>query len=264
MINTKELEKRWFRYKTKGLLLIVSIMTIVLILTYGGYYILYKLNFNIADMTIESQEKQIINEVIKEKKEDNKSLLKKSDTLLLAPIIPIVDLEKEKQKDEKVQKYAKRQKSEARKKRTLKKKRVAQKKLIKAKTSGFLTAQELAVVNGHNIKTKRETKKIDLHGSQTNYMQIMKKKFEQNKNPREALLISKAYYRAGDYSQAERWALVANNLDKNLDESWLLFAKAKDKLGKKSEALKILVAYYRTSKSPKAKILIDKIKSKSI
>jgi tetratricopeptide (TPR) repeat protein len=92
----------------------------------------------------------------------------------------------------------------------------------------------------------------------------MKNKFEQNKNPREALLIAKAYYSAGNYKNAEEWALKANNLDKKLDESWLIFAKSQEKLGKRKEALKILVAYYRTSKSIKVKALIDKFKTKSI
>jgi len=48
MINTKELEKRWYKYKTKGMLLVASILTLLSLLIYGGYYILYKLDINIG------------------------------------------------------------------------------------------------------------------------------------------------------------------------------------------------------------------------
>jgi hypothetical protein len=58
--------------------------------------------------------------------------------------------------------------------------------------------------------------------------------------------------------------LSANKLDKNLDESWLLFAKSKAKLGKKQEAINILASYYKKSESAKAKVLIGQIKTGKI
>ncbi|NEW61176.1 hypothetical protein GSY74_07765 [Sulfurovum sp. bin170] len=252
MINTKELEKRWYRYKAKSLILVFSILVVLLILIYGGYYILYKLDLNIS---FGEQSKQTAVMDAKVDKESNETVTeekRESDEVMLAPTIPIVDLESEKINDKKERR------------RVAEKKRVKSKeKLVKVKASTYLTAQELAVVNGSSLNS-RETKKINLHGTSNNYMNIMKKKFEQNKNPREALLIAKAYYKAGNYENSEKWALKANNLDKKLDESWLIFASSQEKLGKQQEALKILIAYYRTSKSPKAKALIDKIKAKSI
>jgi len=61
--------------------------------------------------------------------------------------------------------------------------------------------------------------------------------------------------------EAEQWALSANKLNNSLEESWLLFAKSKAKLGKKKEALKILVSYYKKSNSIKAKRLIGQIQT---
>jgi tetratricopeptide (TPR) repeat protein len=266
MINTKELEKRWYRYKAKGLILASSILVISLILIYGGYYILYKLDLNISFSDKENKPRAImetnstveINSTVVESKETSVIEEKKSNDVLLAPTIPIVDLGAEKLKDSKNKKRVARERINKAKQKARSKKR-----LIKAKAETYLTPKELTVVNGGSIK-KRETKKINLNGSSSNYMSIMKKKFETNKNSREALLIAKAYYKAGNYKNSEKWALKANNLDKKLDESWLLFAKSQEKLGKRKEALKVLVAYYRTSKSPKAKALIEKIKAKSI
>jgi tetratricopeptide (TPR) repeat protein len=100
--------------------------------------------------------------------------------------------------------------------------------------------------------------------SSQNYMQIMKEKFAKNKNPRDAILIAKAYFRAGNYEKSKEWALRANSLDKNLEESWIVFAKSKQMLGQRDEALNILITYYKKSRSKRVKELIEKIKTESI
>ncbi len=279
MINTKELEKRWYKYKTKSFLLLFSIIAIVILLIYGGYYILYKLDLNmdkkeitkptavmsaikrVKDKNITINKPMPIPTIVKEvieKVED-----KQSDIVSLSPTIPIIDLDSEKAKDitkEKVHLH----KKAVKRKETYRKKHIEKrKKLIRAKEADYLTAKELSTKK-HKILIKQDKKKIDFKRTTSNYMNIMKEKFNENKNPREALLIAKAYYRAGNYKKSEEWALKANNLDKNIEESWLLFAKSKDALGKKKEALKILIAYYNQTKSAKVKLLIEKISSKSI
>jgi tetratricopeptide (TPR) repeat protein len=273
MINARELEKRWYKYKTKGVLLILSIVTILSLLIYGGYYILYKLDITTdKNKSIQNQPKKemiISPKKTEEKiKEKNSSIevtatkaVEKDNSVMLSPTIPVIDLEKEKLKDSRrvVEYNLAKAKKRRRAKHYVK---VKQKKLVKAKASTYLTANELAVVNGKNIK--KEKKKIAIKKSSNNYMNIMKQKFQQSKNPRDAILIAKAYYNAGNYKKAEEWSLIANSLNKNLDESWLLFAKSKEKMGKKKEALKILVTYYNKSKSSKVKALIEKMRSESI
>jgi len=260
MINTRELEKRWYKYKTKGVLLVASILTLFSLLIYGGYYILYKLNINI-DINKKEQPRAVMG--IQKIKEKNSSIIsnivtienKKDNSVLLSPTIPIIDLEKEKQKDNSVRKRAI--------KYNIAKKHYKphhKRKLVKAKVSTYLTPSELSVVNGDNIPTHRKKKKIKFRQSSNNYMSIMKQKFARNKNSRDALLIAKAYYNAGNYKKSEEWALKANSLNSHLDESWLIFAKSKDKMGKRREALKILIAYYNKSKSPKVKALINKMR----
>jgi len=273
MINARELEKRWLKYKTKGALLIFSIFVLLALLVYGGYYILYKLDIGVnkqlqSKILTSPASTPTPTKVIKEIKEVNKSVTVKkesseevkNDSILLSPKIPIIDLEQEKLKDSRAKKRATRYNIAHKKKH-----RQTKKRLVKAKPETYLTPSELAVVNGNHLKkAKREKKKIVIVGTSNNYMSIMKQKFEQNKNPRDAILIAKAYYNAGNYKKAEEWALIANDLNNNLDESWMIFAKSKDKMGRKREALKILVTYYNRSKSPKIKALIEKMKSKSI
>jgi len=261
MINAKKLEKKWYKYKTKGLLLVSSILAILGILIYGGYYVLYKMEFNFKTMPIESSKitpaPKVINEsnnTFSQKEEGEiEKVDNKESQLLLKPTIPVIDLENEKLKDK-----------EAKKQALIRKKGARRKRLVKAKPSNYLTAQELAVMSGKNLYVKKVSKKINFNKSSSNYMEIMKSKFSKNKNPREALLIAKAYYRIGDYKNSEAWSLKANSLDKKLDDSWLLFAKSKDKLGKHEEAIKVLLAYYNKNKSVKIKNLIDKMRLKSI
>ncbi len=261
MINIKELEKRWYKYKAKSLTQFLSILAMVILLPYFLYYI-----YSNRDILMGTPQKEIIQPVAPkiekkvEKKDLNSTTVEttskviikekpaKTEELLLSPTIPILDIEEER--------------SEPTKKVHKKATHHTSKKLIPAKQSGALTAKELAVIAGKDLS--HEHKKINFTRSSANYKEVMEEKFRVNKHPREALLLAKAYYKEGDYKQAEDWALKANQLDGSLDESWLLFAKSKVKLGKKQEALKILVAYYKKSRSSKAKGLIEKIKEGSV
>jgi tetratricopeptide (TPR) repeat protein len=295
MINTIELEKRWLRYKTKIFRSLLFIIFFVLAIPYLSYYLFQQYTLIIEKeksiSKVERQDEQL------NVKDELAPKVENINDVVLAPSIPIIDFNNEKQMDrvaekKKIEQKEEKQKIEQQKieqkkaeksrldkkqayrqkmakRRALEKKRALEKNsserknLIKAKGSSALTSSELGVVNGANIDRK-ESKKITFHTTSNNYMPIMKRKFEQNKNPREAILIAKAYYKAGNYVESEKWALIANNLDKNSEESWFLFAKSKAKLGKRREALKILVSYHKKTKSPQAKELIEKIQSRSI
>ena len=302
MINTIELEKRWLRYKTKIFSSLFFIIFFVLAIPYLSYYLFnqYNLIVNEEDISkVEQQYEQLsTKDELSPKVEKNLTVSENINDVVLAPSIPIIDFKNEKEIDRKVEKkkldkekleqqkvenirlekerayrkkMAKRRAVERKRARArarqkaLAKKSLDKKNLVKAKAYSSLTSSELKVVNGEdNKREETETKKINFNRSGSNYMAIMKRKFEQNKNPREAILIAKAYYKAGNYVESEKWALSANNLDKNSEESWFLFAKSKAKLGKRKEALKILVSYNKKNKSIKAKELIYKIKSGSI
>ncbi len=63
-----------------------------------------------------------------------------------------------------------------------------------------------------------------------------------------------------EYAKAEKWALETNKLDNAIEESWLIFAKAQAKQGKRIESLKVLKAFFDQGGSSKAKILMDRIR----
>ncbi len=278
MDNIKELEKRWYFYKAKQSLLSLNAGAFILMLSLGGYYSYLKSDvimglFNKKTLIAETKTKipELIEEpvlmanaqtlkkdvVIASKNEGlNSSLYEVS----LEPVIPIVNMESKSRK-------------RTASKRTYKatnNTKSSQRKMVKAKASTYLTASELSTIK-HEIKHSRvisrdteNIKKINLNGSSVNYIETMKKKFSISKKPREALLLAKAFYAKGKYSQSEKWALTANKLDSSKDESWHIFAKSKAKLGQKNQALKILSSYYKKSHSPKTKALIVKIKTERL
>jgi len=85
-------------------------------------------------------------------------------------------------------------------------------------------------------------------------------RFEFAKDKADSLFLAKYYYDKMDYSKAEKWALETNKLDNSIEESWLIFAKAKAKQGKRVESLEVLKAFNDQSESAEAKILMDKIR----
>jgi len=79
-------------------------------------------------------------------------------------------------------------------------------------------------------------------------------------DPDDALFLARIYYKNGNYRKAARWALETNKLNGDIEESWLIFARAKAKTGQKNEAIRVLSQYVKRSNSVEAKKLLKKLK----
>ena len=280
MDKTQKLEKRWFKYRIYNLISsMTSVLGVVLIglLLYVGFFtnIFFDKNFFkketiqekiVVEKSLDRKEKPLLIEG-NNIEENNISvasiaplvsiaplaslktdevvvpLLVEKETISLAPVIPIVDMEREEQ-------------SRHSKKRVVK--RVTTIKTVQAKRATFLTTSELKHRQGSRDTTK--LKKINLTSSSANYIETMKAKFAKSKHPREALLLAKAFYSKGEYKESEKWALVSNKLESKEVDSWIVFASSKAKMGQKDEAIKILFTYYKKERSEKVKAVIEKIK----
>jgi len=66
-----------------------------------------------------------------------------------------------------------------------------------------------------------------------------------------ALGIARDFYTKEDYTQAAVWAKKANQMNREAEEAWLLYAKSYYAQGKKSEAIAVLELYlnYKDSKA---------------
>ena len=297
MRKVEDLENRWFSYKTKKIVSPAIKVSSLYLLLAASYYVYNNKSdmlmsllpsnakTNVLGVSMEANksivkkeevvivkvsekekleelEQEVRKEEVTEKEFVKKEVVKKEliveeskvlEKIALVPIIPVIDMEKEERiSDTKRVKSVKRVK--ARKKTPM----------VRAKKNAYLTSKELAVIGKSQKRVEvlpRKSKKMNFTSSSTNYLETMKNKFSKSNTPRDALLVAKTYYKNAEYAKSEKWALSANKLDNSLEDSWLLFAKSKAKLGKKKEALKILVSYYKKSQSKKAKRLIGQIQT---
>lgn len=90
-------------------------------------------------------------------------------------------------------------------------------------------------------------------------LQDVIKRFKKNKNPALSLFIAKRYYELGRYQKAYNYALITNDINSGIEDSWLIFAKSLVKLDQKEMAIKALDSYIDESDSARAKILLDDI-----
>lgn len=273
MNKIRDLESRWKHYRVRKIIVFLLSLLITYLIVAIGYYLLthwqtffpqkeslstplFKLtamekSANIAkevNVTTITKETVLTKEESKVEKIENPE--EELEKLLFRPIIPIIEMDREKRHSSKKVVHRKSNHAGG----------------VKAKPSTYLTAKELSShskaktqSNSHERDTTK-LKQIHFESSSQNYIKTMEHKFSKSKNARDALLLAKAFYREGNYHASEKWALEANKINSNLEESWILFAKSKAKLGRKHEAIEILALYYKRTKLLKVKAIIEKIK----
>ncbi|ECP6257343.1 transformation system protein [Campylobacter coli] len=95
--------------------------------------------------------------------------------------------------------------------------------------------------NKEELKTQ-----IDIYSKLLNISDL-KRNFYQNPSYEKAMNLAVRYYKNKDYEKSIFWSLKANDIDRKNSSSWILFAKAKQALGKEEEAKQALdtyVSYY--------------------
>lgn len=245
MHNIHELEKRWRNYKIKKYLPHVgAIVTTILLIIYVFKTIditeIKEEQNSIKEKKIEkivTQEKEPKKEFVQAKKKidssDDKALIlnpsldfmKNLQTNSIATYEPKV----EKTQTQNIKSINKEKKSEEKDKVLEIKEKIPTLTLIKQDT-----------IDDINLVIKR---------------------FKKSNNPALSLFIAKKYYKLKKYHKAYNYALITNAIDKDIDESWILFSKSLIKLGKKDMAINTLTKYIEQSDSINAKVLLDNIKS---
>jgi len=126
-----------------------------------------------------------------------------------------------------------------------------------------LDVEELDIEENSKSKVIEEKpKKITIQRRNTSDdIRHIIKRFKKNNNPALSLFIAKKYYELGEYHKAYNYALITNEIDRDIDASWIVFAKSLVKLNQKEMAIKTLKKYVKNSHSSSAKILLDEIVS---
>ncbi len=114
-----------------------------------------------------------------------------------------------------------------------------------------------------SILTNKTSKKpkIIISSKKIDKIRYLKDRYFESNKAKYAIMLAKEYYLKRDYINALKWAVISNNSDSNNEESWILFAKCKVKLGKKYQAINALNAYLKVNSSKKIETLLIDIKN---
>ena len=284
MLNIPELEQRWLRYKIKSTIPYLIILTSLIIITIVIYIIVENTSLtdqnNTVNITkdIQSKEnitdnKQIINTKIIEINDSspyNQNITPKNqisqvytkentiqkqpvDTFKLSPSMNFM---------QSMQNYAEPYYNHDiinEKKSTNK---INSNKPQKENEVIEVDAVEEEVIEADNQIVEDKPKKIVIQRRNTeNDIKGIIKRFKKNNNPALSLFIAKKYYELANYHQSYNYALITNQINKDIEASWLIFAKSLVKLGKKDMAIRTLQEYVKSSHSGSAKILLNEIRS---
>jgi hypothetical protein len=120
--------------------------------------------------------------------------------------------------------------------------------------------EEIKTPELKTTKPEEQKSSISIHRQNTQEdIHYVIKRFKINNNPALSLFIAKKYYELGEYRKSYNYALITNEINSNIEASWIIFAKSLVKLNEKDIAIKTLRTYYDHSGSNKAKILLDEI-----
>lgn len=270
MHNIHKLEQRWLKYKIKSYmpLIITFIFSIVLAVTL--YLIFNSKNNNetkLANKHIEKEkalkeENTTEREIIKTKKEEEKSVVDskhkvvskrtekvQEDTKEKIILTPSLDFMKKLRTDS-IHSYGMQNSDNsdnsyyANKEETQIQERSIEEEYVQEKNEKTQAPQ---------ISISRKEDRSDL--------QDVIKRFKKNNNPALSLFVAKKYYKFGDYQKAYNYALITNEINNDIEQSWIIFAKSLVKLNKRKKAIETLTRYVNHSGSGNAKVLLDNIKS---
>jgi tetratricopeptide (TPR) repeat protein len=107
---------------------------------------------------------------------------------------------------------------------------------------------------------KENKKKVFITSQDGNSLSFIKKKFYATNNAVFSIKLAQKFYETKKYQQALKWSLITNEIDSKNEQSWLMFAKIKDKMGKKQDAINALNEYLKRENSTKAISLLKEIK----
>jgi len=285
MLNVNELENRWRKYKIKSytpyLVISVSLIIIVILLS-----TLYKSKENsysketqtpikaeplkeenthikIEPVKVEPIKKEVIKENVSKVKNKAVEVIKKeiplqeqannsANAVILSPSLNFMANLKHStiSNDRSYNEIT-----------TSSKIKHTEKRELKIEKKADIISQQNTPAEIDKIEQKIEKKdsiKIKRQNTQDDISHVLQR-FEKNNNPALSLFVAKKYYELGQYGKSYNYALITNEINSNIEISWIIFAKSLVKLDKKKEAVKILKSYISSSHSNQAKILLEDI-----
>lgn len=122
--------------------------------------------------------------------------------------------------------------------------------------SGVVMQNNTPKVGGGKIEIKTSTLNVN--------KQSIESKFYATNDITYSLMLAEEAYNKKDYDNAIKWALTSNEINKDSIESWIIFAKANYKKGRKNDAIYALESFNAKHKNHEIEALISQIKSGSL
>ena len=107
---------------------------------------------------------------------------------------------------------------------------------------------------------KSDKKKIFISSQDGNSLSFIKKKFYATNNSLFSIKLAQRFYESKKYKKALKWALITNEIDAKSEQSWIMFAKIKMKLGRKQDAINALNQYLKHNSSVEAVKMLKNLK----
>ena len=267
MLNTADLEKKWLRYKIKSYIPRATIVISFVILTILAS-IIFKSQSNdknnkiaiknishstpakLASPKKNTPAKATLPREVKPQKKKIETVVKQSRQIKLQPSLSFMkDMQNSSLPYYQPQMYQKPISKNIRKKVHTKtitvKEPIIEKKVITPKKPKVVKTEKIII-------NKKET---------SDDINKVIKRFKVNNNPSLSLFIAKRYYEIGNYYESYNYALITNQINKEIESSWIIFAKSLVKLNKKDKAINILKEYIKSSGSRTARLLLEEIQS---
>jgi len=254
MLDIKDLENRWKKYNKKRRRPFILFGSLFVVIG-GGFFVIHNKLIDIDRYIPQNVQQQISNvlknnnssstkestpqvEIVQQKQTVQQNSISK-DTYILNSKIDTIDTGKES---------------------TVVQSKIDQKTTsVEADPNSPIDPDEVFVDSdiAKPIIEKKTVKIIKV--ANTNAYKDVEKRFKRSHNINDAIFLANMYYKKKDYKKAIYWAMQTNKLDNNIEESWLIFAKSKAKIGHKNEAIRILREYIKRSNSYEAKKLLKKL-----
>lgn len=280
MLDTRDLEKRWIKYKIKSyiphIVIFISVLIIIVVTT---FFIASPQKQAIEQTAVNMPVKKNLPQTISEKSVPDKQDIPKlserntnAQVLIQEPtnmykehkvrLSPSMDFMEDMQNID--QPYYKTFHTTEQPKQAHHKKRtqVTQQTPIVEDVINVDVDKKSQNEKINLQKQKPQPIHITIKREETNHDLLeIKQRFKNNHNPALSLFIAKKYYELGDYAQSYNYALITNGINNDIEDSWLVFAKSLVKLNKKDMAIKTLNEYIKYSHSDNAKMLLHNIQS---
>ncbi len=265
MYDIPELEKKWRKYKRKKIqkpiVIIGTVSAVVIGITIASFTYLNSAKYTKNNKLASNTDKNVSVKVNRKNKNQNKLNTKTTQNSDKAIVITKIDSNSNSLVDIKPSNSS----VNAADTQSANSIDISKAEIIKPNVPD----DEIRVI-GFDKKEKNKIKKkyedILIPSKSKQNMQFREKiaeleeRFKSYQDPKDSLKLAKLYYKNGNYKKAESWAVSTNNIDGDIEESWLIFAKARAKQGFRKDAIKVLQSYYDETNSAKAKNLLVKIR----